>query len=138
VRLSYTPISLLQFFLITFLTLFLKPDARAQSMLAVNFTKHHFTQESAAVEIIKDEVIHPDSISARYDESVNSRYRSTIDFLRSPAPVLLIPDSHRIFTAYHAPLIRIYSANIQHSMHISVKFFKVVIVPLWYARGAGQ
>ena len=132
-RLSCTPVSILRFFLITSLTLFLKPDARAQSMLAAN-SLHHSSYNKSSVEIADGDPIQSEAKTEKYSAEVDDRYLYTANFLRRTVPVSPSSNSCRIFTGYHPPRVRIYSACIQHSMSITVKFFKVVIVPLWYAR----
>jgi hypothetical protein len=134
-RLSYTPISLLPFFLITFLTLFLKPDAKAQSMLAVN-SSHHSSHDHSLVEVIGNEPIQSESISEKYSPEVVSRYPTAVNFMHSTITDLPIQNPHKLYTVYHPFRVRIYSTCIPNSMRITVKFFKVVIVPLWYARGS--
>jgi hypothetical protein len=119
-RLSYTPISLLHFFLVTFLALSLKPDAKAQTMLAVNVTRHHFESEY---------------ITEKYDGNLlNEGYPFTVNILHAQVPLLPIKNSRIIYSGYHQLPFRIYSASIPHSMQITVKFFKVIIAPLWYSR----
>jgi len=134
-RLSYAPISLLQFFLITFLTLFLKPDAKAQSMLAVNSLHHHFERGRTLVEI--NDNGHLESIPGKYDGSLlNEGNSSTVNFLHAQVSLSPTKTVERIYTGYHPLHVRIYSASIQHSMRVTVKLFKVVIVPLWYLRSS--
>jgi len=138
VRLSYTTISLLRFFLITFLTLFLRHDARAQSMLAVNFSHRHFSHDRPSVEAPDDSTVRSQSSFESYNEDDNRENLPTVNFPHNAVFITPAPNPRRIFTAYHPPRMRIYSASIQNSMRLTVKFFKVVIVPLWYARGTGQ
>ena len=130
-RLSCTPIPLLPIFLITFLTLFLKPDAKAQSMLAVNFPHNHFSHDRPSVETTSEESVQPEVISEKYSAEVESRYLSTVNFMRSTVAVLPVQNYNRIYTGYDPLRARIYSTSIPHSMRITVKLFKVVIVPLW-------
>lgn len=134
-RLSYAPISLLQFFLITLLTLFLKPDARAQSMLAVNSSHHHYEHRQHFIDITDDESIQPGAISEKYVAEVGNGYPSTVNFLHGTIPVFPVLNSHKIYTGYHPLRVRIYSTSIENSMRVTVKLLKVVIVPLWYTRG---
>ena len=128
-RLSCAPISLPCFFLITFLTLFLKPDARAQSMLAMNFPR-----ERTLVVAADSDLMHFESIPERDEALPAVYYSSKVNFLHTSKPFLPIKYARRIYTGYHPPRVKIYSASIENSMRITVKFLKVVIVPLWYAR----
>ncbi len=129
-RLSYAPISLLQFFLISFLTLFLKLDVKAQSMLAVNSSRHHFDQSPSDND-------YSASTRERYEGTVlDQEHSSTVNFLRSQGSFLQGKGVGKINIGYHPMRIRIYSASIQNSMHITVKLFKVVIVPLWCMRSS--
>ena len=136
-RLSYTPISLLRFSLITFLTLFLKFDAKAQSMLAVNSSRHHFEHDRSFVPVADND--HSEPIHEKYDAGMlNERYPSSVNFLHTQVAPLPTKNMERIYTGYHPLRVRIYSASIQNSMRVTVKLFKVVIVPLWYVRRAGR
>lgn len=129
-RLSYTPISLLQFLLITVLTLFLKPDAHAQSMLATNYSHHHFGNDRALVEVSHNDSL--ESMPGKYNaEVLNEGNLSTVNFLHAQTPLLPTKNIKTVFTGYHPLPVRIYSASIQNSMRVTVKFFKLVIVPLW-------
>ena len=131
-RLSYTPILLLQFYLITFLTLSLKPDAKAQSMITVNSSRHHFDPGSPDND-------HSESIPDKYAGSVlNEEYSSTVNFQHISIPLLPARSAGRVYAGYHPLHVRIYSASIQNSVRVTIKLFKVVIVPLWYVRGAGR
>ena len=130
-RLSYTPISLLQFFLVAFLTLFLQPCARAQSILAVNYQRHHFENNHTLVEVAGDESIQPETISEKYTAEADNKYPPAINFLRCTITTLTTQNSCKIYAGYHPLRVRIYSTNIRHSMRITVKLFKVVIVPMW-------
>ena len=135
VRLSYTTISLLHFFLIAFLTFFLKPDARAQSMLAVNFSHHHFAHERPVVEVADSDLIHSESIPEKHDGGLFiADSSSRVNFLRISTSLVPIKNFGRTCTGYHPWRMRIYSTSIQHSMRVTVKLFKVVIVPLWHLR----
>jgi hypothetical protein len=132
-RLSYTPISLLHFFLITFLTLFLKIDAKAQSMLAVNSSRHHFEHDRSFVPVVDND--HSEPIPEKYDGSLlNEGHPASVNFLHNQAALLPTKNQERIYTGYHPLRVRIYSASIQNSMRVTVKLFKVVIVPLWYSK----
>lgn len=131
-RLSYTLISILRFSLITFLTLFLKPDAMAQSMLAAN-SLHHSGYTKSSVEIGR-EPIESGTNTEKDGADVDNRYSSMVNFINSTVPVSPALNSCRILTGYHPSRVRIYSTCIQHSMRITVKFFKVVIVPLWFSK----
>jgi hypothetical protein len=127
-RLSYAPITLLQFFLITFLTLSLKPGARAQSMLAVNSSRYHFDPGSPDND-------HSESIPDKYVVSVlNKGYSSAVNFQHIPMPILPARGAGRVYTRYYPLHVRIYSASIQNRMRVTIKLFKVIIVPLWCAR----
>ena len=127
-RLCYAPITLLQFFLITSLTLFIKPDVKAQSMLAVNSSRHQFDLGSPDND-------HSESIPDKYAVSViNEGYSSTVNFQHIPMPLLPARSAARVYTGYHPLHVRIYSASIQNSVRVTIKLFKVVIVPLWYVR----
>jgi hypothetical protein len=135
-RLSYTPISLLHFFLITFLTLFLNPDAKAQSILAVNVTHHHhFENDRPLINVADNDIIQSEYITEKYDGSLlNEGYSSTVNFPHAGTLLLPIKNPGRIYAGYHPLRMRIYSASIQHSMRITIKLFKVVIVPLWHSK----
>jgi hypothetical protein len=130
-RLSCTPISLLRFSLIAFLTL-LKPDARAQSMLAAN-SVHYSSHNRSSVEIAGREPIESETNTDKCGGVADSR-SSTVNFINSTVPVSPAPNSCRIFTGCQPLRVRIYSASIQHSMRITIKLFKVVVVPLWYSK----
>ncbi|MBS1520585.1 MAG: hypothetical protein JST50_06285 [Bacteroidetes bacterium] len=133
-RLSYTPISLLHIFLITFLTLFLKPDAKAQTMLAVN-VKHHLEKDLSLINVGDNDLIHSEHLAEKHDEDlVNEGCPSTVNFLHPTTLVLPIKNAGKIYSGYHPLRVRIYSASIPHSMRITVKLFKVVIVPLWHSK----
>ena len=132
-RLSCTLVSILRFFLITFLTLFLKPDAGAQSMLAAN-SLYHSSYNKSSVANADNEPIVSEANTEKRSAEVDNRYSSRVNFINSTVPVSQAANAYRIFTGYHPLPVRIYSTCIQHSMHITVKFFKVVIVPLWYSK----
>lgn len=132
-RLSYTLVSILRFSLITLLTLFLKPDARAQSMLASN-SLHHSNYNKSSVEIAGHEPIESGTNTEKHSAEVDNRCSSAVNFINSTVPVSPAPNSCRILTGYHPLRVQIYSTCIQHSMRITVKFFKVVIDPLWFSK----
>ena len=133
-RLSYTPISFLHFILIIFLTLSLKPEAKAQSMLAANSSRHHFEHDRHLVDLDNDDL--SEFIQEKYGVNLlNAENSSTVNFLRSQIPLLPTKSVGKINTGYHPLRVRIYSASIPNSMRVTVKLFKVVVVPLWYARG---
>ena len=134
-RLSYTPISLLNIFLIAFLTLLLAPNARAQLMLAVNFPGHHFERERPLIAAADSDLIRSESAPDKHDEALPAAdYSSKVNFLHTSVPIPPFKNARRIYMGYHPPRVRIYSASIQNSMRVTVKFFKVVIVPLCYAK----
>jgi len=81
VRLSYTPISLLNIFLIAFLTLLLAPNARAQLMLAVNFPGHHFERERPLIAAADSDLIRSESAPDKHDEALPAAdYSSKVNF----------------------------------------------------------
>lgn len=136
-RLSYTPISLVNIFLITFLTLFLKPEAKAQSVLAVNFPHHHFARAQNLVAAADSDLIHSEFIPENRDEVMPAvDYAVKVNFLHTSVPYPSIKNPGRVYTGYHPLLVRIYSTSIQNRMRVTLKCFKVVVVPLWYARGS--
>ncbi|HEY9001918.1 MAG TPA: hypothetical protein VIM89_11240 [Mucilaginibacter sp.] len=134
-RLSCTKISLLHFFLITFLALFLKPDVKAQTMLAVNFTNHHFEHNRPLIDIGDNDLTYSEPGPEKPGKVlINEGYPSTVNFPHTPILLLPIKNTSRMYAGYHPLRVRIYSASIPHSMRITVKLFKVVIVPLWHIR----
>src|ERR1700750_1995970 len=108
-RLSYTQISFLHFFLITFLTLFLKPDAKAQSMLATNVSHHHIEHNQPLVD---NDLIQPVPVEEKHDVSlVNEAYLSAVNFPHTSALLLPIKSARSIYAGYHPLRVRIYSTS---------------------------
>lgn len=130
-RLSCTPVCILRFALIAFLTLFLKPDARAQSVFAAN-SPHHASYNKSPIEIAGCEPIESVVNTEKYGAEVDDRSPSKVNF--SALPISPAPNSCRIFTGCRPLRGQIGSACIQHSVRITLKFFKLVIVPLWYLK----
>jgi len=100
-------------------------------MLAVNFPGHHFERERPLIAAADTDLIRSESAPDKHDEALPAAdYSSKVNFLHNSTPLQPIKNFKRIYTGYHPPRVRIYSASIR----VTVKFFKVVIVPLWYAR----
>jgi len=101
-------------------------------MLAVNYSHHQFDLGSPDND-------HSESIPNKYAVSViNEGYSSTVNFQHISMPLLPARSAGRVYTGYHPLHVRIYSASIQNSVRVTVKLFKMVIVPLWYVRGAAR
>ena len=104
-------------------------------MLAVNSPHHHFERERPSVEVADSSLLHSESIVEKRNEVLHAvDYSSKVNFLYTSASFPPIKNFRGIYTGYHPSRVRIYSASIQNSMRVTVKFFKVVIVPIWYAR----
>jgi len=104
-------------------------------MLAVNSLSHHFERERPLVAAADSDLLRSESVPEKRDEALPAvDCSSKVNFLHTSTPFLPIKNFKRIYTGYHPPRVRIYSASIQNSMRVTVRFFKVVIVPLWYAQ----
>ena len=101
-------------------------------MLAVNFSHRHADRERPLVEAADSSLLHSESVAEKRDEALPAGdFYSKVNFLHTSVPFPLIKNVRKIYIGYHSPRVRIYSACIQNSMRVTVKFFKVVIVPLW-------
>jgi len=134
-RLSNNQKLLLQFFLITFLTLLLKPNANAQAVQSTVFAYNDFRHNRD-----EDERIYIGANVEKHDEeTTEAEVLPTINFHRESVylkPLLyrMMKNNKKVYLAQARTPVVAYSIDVNHSARLTFKLFKLVIVPLWQSK----
>jgi hypothetical protein len=138
VRLSNTKISLLHFFLITSLTLLLKPNATAQTVSSANVFAYNDNRHNGFLfnELQDDRIYTGASIDKHDEAQTDAPTLTSLDFPRTLESLYLKPITYHAIKNYprYAILVRVYSIELKHSARLTFKPFKLVIVPFWQSK----
>jgi hypothetical protein len=138
-RLSNIQTSLICFFLINFLTLFLKPDALAQT---VSFANNPARQSHLSFDRITDNYISDVAdVPKSSGEFTGVQILPAFDFRRAsetfhfqPSAYNVLRNNGKVYTGHRSIPARVYSVDLKHCARLTFKLFKLVILPLWQSK----
>ena len=137
-RLSNTKALPLHFFLITSLTLLLKPNATAQTVSSANvFALNGHRHNDSLFNKLQDDHIYTGARTDNHDKGQNDEPASpSLDFLHTPEILNLRPLAYHAVRFYprKTMLITLYSFELKHGGRLTFKPFKLVIVPFWQSK----
>jgi len=141
-RLSTTQKLLIPFFLINFLTLFLKADANAQSLLASNFSFNNYLHSRTLLDESENDSNYPETDAPQQDiRPVAAHVTLPVNYYHIPEnsysnllPYHTAKSNFKVYKRYRPILGRVYSTNLMNSVRVTFKLFKVVIIPLWQSK----
>lgn len=134
-RLSNTLKFPIHFFLITSLTLLLKPNANAQAVPSTVFAYNDYRHNRS-----EDGHIYIGADVNKHDaEPTDAELLPTINFHQAseslrPFSCRLVKNNRKAYLAHSSIPMMVYSIDLKHSAHLTFKLFKLVIVPLWQSK----
>jgi hypothetical protein len=137
-RLSNTQKFLIHFFLITSLTLLLKPNANAQTVQPNNVFAYNDYRHNNS----EDDHIYIGADMSKHDEGpAEAELLPTMNFHRILENFYLkslayhtIRNNSKAYQLHNITLIRTYSIDLKQTAHLTFKVFELVIVPLWQSK----
>ena len=142
-RLSNNQKFLIHFFLITSLTLLLKPNANAQAVRSDNVFAYNDSRHNRSLSNDPEaDLIYIRADLNKHDEELtDTQMLPTINFPRmmenlclKPLAYQAVKNNGKVYHAHNITLIRVYSVDLNHSARLTFKLFKLVIVPLWQSK----
>jgi hypothetical protein len=142
-RLSNTQTLLIYFFLINFLTLFLKPDANAQTVLFANSLAYNdYRQNRLSFHHTKDNYTYNVADILKSDgEFTGVQALPAFDFRRTSETFHLqlsayhvLKNNGKVYPGHRSIPARVYSVDLKHCARLTFKLFKLVILPLWQSK----
>jgi hypothetical protein len=140
-RLSNNQKILIHLFLITSLTLLLKPNANAQAQSDKVFAYNDYGHNRHSFNEPKDNSIYVRTDIGKHDaEATDAQLLPTIDFHRtsenfySKPPAYHLIKNRKAYLAHNLMPRMVYSVELKHSARLTFKLFKLVIVPLWQSK----
>ena len=134
-RLSNNQKFLIHFFLITSLTLLLKPNANAQAVPSTVFAYNDYRHNRPEA----DHIYISADISKHDEEPGDAQLLPTINFHQAseslkPFSYRLVKNNRKAYQTHSSIPMMVYSIDLKHSAHLTFKLFKLVIVPLWQSK----
>jgi hypothetical protein len=134
-RLSNTLKLLIHFFLITSLTLLLKPNANAQAAPSTVFAYNDYRHTGSE----DDHIYIRTDIGKHDEEPTDAELLPTINFHQAsesskPFSYHLSKNNRKVYLAHNTIPMMVYSIDLKHSARLTFKLFKLVIVPLWESK----
>jgi len=137
-RLSNTKKIFLHFFLITSLTLLLKPNATAQTASSANvFAYNEHRHNDSLFNKLQDDRIYTGASTNNHDEGQKDEPAlPSLDFLHTSEILYSKPPVYHTVKSYqhHTILAQIYSFELKHCGRLTFKPFKLVIVAFWQSK----
>jgi hypothetical protein len=134
-RLSNNQKFFIHIFLITSLTLLLKPNVNAQAVQSTVFAYNDYRQNRSEDDHIYIRI----DIGKHDEEPTDAALLPTINFHHAseslkPFFYHLSKNNRKVYLAHNTTPMMVYSIDLKYSARLTFKLFKVVIVPLWQSK----
>jgi hypothetical protein len=135
-RLSNNQKFLIHIFLITSLTLLVKPNANAQAIRSDNVFAYNDYRHTRSED---DDIYIGYDIGKHDEEPSDAELLPTINFHQASESsklfsYRLIKNNRKACMAHRSIPMMIYSINLKHRARLTFKLFKLVIVPFWQSK----